>query len=469
MKKVCFAIIILWNTISHSQEKINTKISAANVFELSIIKIYPEEYPNVSVIFQAKNKEGKPLWLLNTSEMSIEENGSNCKITKLINITSKKPLNIGLVFDHSGSMVDNPAQMPKGIYTMQEHYFAGIPFPLGYKMPIDYAKKGINSFIEQSHESTDSVLFIGFSSEVDKILPLTNNLDDIKSFVNSIQPSGRTAFYDALYESITMLKDHSSQNAIVAITDGQDNESTHTYSEIIDYAAKEKIPIYIIGLGDVDQYYLKEITSLTNGFFYYTNNPDQLVTIYKNIKEQLRSIYQVDYTSNSSDFRNEDRTLMFSFLNDTLTFSNSKAKFLLPADAIDYLERKEQERLLAIEMKKKEEQNNKILIGGIVFAVLVAGIGSFILIKRKRPLLKIETLYPNPFDDFLTIKYFVDQSLENPELVIVDSTGNIVSMQSINSNEEEIKIESNNYKTGVYIFTIVARNEKSNEMKALKK
>lgn len=469
IKNILIGIFITLSSITWSQEQIKTKISAKNIFELSIINIYPEEYPKVSVIFQAKNKYGKPLWMLDKSEMVIEENGSKCDILKLINITTKKPLNIGLVFDHSGSMVDNPEQMPKGMKTMQDLYFEGIPFPKGYIMPIEYAKKGVNSFIELSHGSEDSVLFIGFSSEVDKILPLTNDLNQIRSFINSVEPGGRTAFYDALYESITKLKTHNSQPVIVAITDGQDNESKHSYSEVISYAKKEKIPIYIIGLGDVDQYYLQDITSATNGFFYYTNDPNQLVSIYKNIKEQLRSIYQVDYTSTSTDYLSEDRTLKFSFLNDTMTFSNSEAKFSLSKEAMDYLEKKEQDRQRKIEEIKAEEQNKNILLGGIAVTVLLVGISSFLIVrKRKQTLLKIEKVYPNPFSDQVKIKYFVDQSLENPELQMVDLSGNKVMSQLINPSEQEIMIESYGFNPGIYLFIIVAGDEKSNELKVVK-
>jgi len=41
-------------------ENIQTEIKSENIFDLSIVKVYPESFPTVSVVFQAKNKFGRP-------------------------------------------------------------------------------------------------------------------------------------------------------------------------------------------------------------------------------------------------------------------------------------------------------------------------------------------------------------------------------------------------------------------------
>ena len=201
-------------------EEVQTEIKAENTFELFIIEIFPENFPEVSVVFQANNEFGKPLWTLQKSELQVTENGVEAEVLKLKNISKDKPVNVGLVFDHSGSMVNNPMYMRSGRRGMQRHYSRGNSLPEGYIMAIDYAKEGVIDFLEETIVSKDSILFVGFSTTVDEVIPLTNDVSEIKSIVNKIEPGGSTAFYDALYVAIEELSQSTSKSVIVALTDG---------------------------------------------------------------------------------------------------------------------------------------------------------------------------------------------------------------------------------------------------------
>lgn len=173
IKKIAIVVFTIQALICFGQTKnVETEIKSENIFDLSIIRVYPHSFPNISVVFQAKNKFGRPLWRLNKSEIRVWENSRECEVLRLLNVSRDKPINIGLVFDHSGSMVDNPAQMPDDLDTMQDSYFYGVPLPKDYVMAIDYAKEGVLGFLEETKTSNDSILFVGFSTEVDKIYPL---------------------------------------------------------------------------------------------------------------------------------------------------------------------------------------------------------------------------------------------------------------------------------------------------------
>lgn len=369
-------IILLVNAFTcFSQTKnVQTEIKSENIFDLSIIKVYPDSFPNISVMFQAKNKFGKPLWTLDKSEIQVTENYKDCEVLRLQNISEDKPINIGLVFDHSGSMVDNPAQMPKDVETMQYFYFHGLQMPKDYVMAIDYAKEGVLGFLDETKLSNDSISFIGFSTTVDKIYPLTNDVSRIKSFVKKVLPEGRTSFYDALHLTIENLSKSSNKSVIVALTDGQDNESKHTSQEVIELAKSKEIAIYTIGLGNVNSTLLEQVSNETDGFYYYTNDPKKLKEIYLNIKEQIKSIYQVDYTSNNLDYLEEERLIRFSFVNDTLEFADSSSIYTLPEETIKYLKKKEDERITS--------KRNKLIFGGLT--ILLLGLGSFIVYKKKK-------------------------------------------------------------------------------------
>lgn len=474
LKKMRNIIIIFLfiNTLAcfGQKENVSTEIKSANIFELSIIKVFPDSFPNVSVVFQAKNKFGKPLWTLNKSEIKVKENNQDCEVLRLLNISKDKPINIGLVFDHSGSMVDNPAQMPKGLESMQDYYFYGMQLPKNYVMAIDYAKEGVLGFLDEAKSLNDSISFVGFSSTVDKIYPLTNNVSEIKSFVENVKPYGRTAFYDALYLSIQNLAKGSCKSVIVALTDGQDNESIHTSQEVIDLATENKIVIYTIGLGDVDSTFLEQISNHTDGFYYYTNDPKKLKEIYLNIKEQIKSIYQIDYTSSNLNYLEEDREIRFSFVNDTLEFANDSAFYTLPQETISYLRKLEEERIIA-EMKMEEERitakRNKLIFGSL--GVLLLGLGSFMVYNRKKKELIITKTYPNPFENELTIEFKSSNDVSNISLKILDINGNIVfESNELNSNEKE-KLNLENLKSGMYLIQIFSGESSSKAVKVMKK
>ncbi|MEM7161633.1 MAG: VWA domain-containing protein [Bacteroidota bacterium] len=429
----CFIFLSILSALaSYGQvvETIPTEISAENVFELSIIAVYPDSFPNVSVVFQAKNEFGKPLWQLTKSEIRVRENYRDCPVHGLKNISEDKAVNIGLVFDHSGSMVDNPAQMPDSIPSYQDQYFSGAAMPDAFTMALDYAKEGVYGFLDEIKESKDSILFVGFSSEVDQVYPLSTEIAKIKSFVSRVSPAGSTSFYDALYESIDKLSNCKNKSVIVALTDGLDNASEHTYNEVIEIANFKGISIYTIGLGRADKWRLEHIAKETDGFYYYTNEAEKLKEIYLNIKEQIKSVYQVDYSSINDDFRDEDRLIRFAFANDTLTFSDHSSIYSLPEESIRYLRAQE-----ALRIKNRRKN---LTIGGL--GLLLFGIAGFAIYKRrKRKSVLHLSAYPNPFREELTFSYSIPKEFTNVQLIVHNSSGKMVFSKKI---EEGIKNEN---------------------------
>lgn len=466
MRWILFISFLLIVTIINSQNEVKnvgTEIKLENNFDLSIVKVYPDSFPLVSVIFQAKNEFGEPLWQLDLSDVNVSEDYQNCELIRLFNISKNQPLNIALVFDHSGSMVDDPLQRPDSISNMQDLYFNDLPLPDGYEMPISFAKKGIVEFLKSSKTLGDSLFFVGFSSLVDSILPLSDDLVQIENTIDSVYPSGSTAFFDAVYRSIDSLSSHNSKGVVVALTDGLDNMSRHSYEEVIEYAKLNNIALYTIGLGDANQLILKEMSDATNGFFYYTQDSKALVDIYKKIKKQLKSIYQLDYTSSSLSSENDDRSIVFSMLNDTLSFSPNSFEFQLPEETILYLKKKEND--LA-----KAKANRNMIIGGAAGLMTVIGISAFVFVvrrKKKRELL-IKSVAPNPFQNNVSIKFKVAKNVNDVILNVYNSEGVIVNTTQVYNSQDSIQIDIDGDK-GVYIFRLTAGTKNSNSIKAIKR
>jgi len=452
------ALLIICSFLKANAQDVATEIKPVNKFDVSIIQVYPDSFPHVSVVFQAKNYFGEPLWLVEKEDLSVVENGKACEVIAVRNISINKPLNIGLVFDHSGSMIENPSQMPLWIGSANDVLNSGGSLPKGYKMAIDYAKNGVLEFLSNTESSNDSVLFVGFSSTVDKVYPLTKEFDGIKAFVRDVPPIGGTSFYDALYVAISGLKGNYSKSVIVALTDGRDNESSHHFNDVIDYANQHHVSIYIIGLGDVYEYPLKLIAEQTSGFYYYTESASKLVDIYHNAQKQLKSIYQLDYISGDIQDANPKRETRFTFKNDTMTFSDHAAIIALPEEVIARLE----------ELNKRRLQTLAYAGVGLV-VVSSIGIGLFVVRrnKKQKKQLRIDKVFPNPFGNELVVHYSAQAGATGGELIFRNKNGRTEkTIPLIGSGQ--IQIDASRMKNGPYFLQIISKGQSSEIVKVIK-
>jgi Ca-activated chloride channel family protein len=164
----------------------------------------------------------------------------------------KKPTNVVLVVDTSGSMADQ-SKLPR-------------------------VKTALVSFIGQISGKKDRVGLISFSSGINNnsgIQTLTADYkDSLTSTINSLDAGGNTAILDAVLEAnnqIQALGDTQAINAIVVMTDGIENASTHTnLNGLANILAKDKVPVVVFSIAfgsDADPVIMKRLADATNGQF----------------------------------------------------------------------------------------------------------------------------------------------------------------------------------------------------------
>src|SRR5262245_10695486 len=113
------------------------------------------------------------------------------------------PLNLGIVFDVSGSM----------------------------KGKLDRARDALKAFIQTSH-SDDDFFLIGFNQRA-HLLAEGEDGDALIKKLTLIEMSGQTALYDAAYLAIEKVKQgRHNRHAMLLISDGQDNSSRYTFDEL---------------------------------------------------------------------------------------------------------------------------------------------------------------------------------------------------------------------------------------------
>jgi VWFA-related protein len=120
---------------------------------------------------------------------------------------------------------------------------------------------------------------------------------------------GGTALYDGLVDSMVRLGTVPGRRVVVVMTDGRDENatssgpgSTRSWDEVLATARTTGTTVYAIGFGtNVDVARLVELTALTGGEAYFTNDLSELPGHYQRIVDDLHRRYTVAYTSTNSE------------------------------------------------------------------------------------------------------------------------------------------------------------------------
>lgn len=170
---------------------------------------------------------------------------------------TKRPTNVYLVVDTSGSME-------------------------GTK--IDRTREALAAFVEQIRGDRDRVGIVEFASGTKDLVPLTamdeGNRLALLTRIDNMQAEGGTALLDATYDAIELLlneDDSEAINAIVVMTDGQENESFRSLAEIQRLLRSASTPpvVFTIGFGeDADENVLSALAQLGGGQFRRADETD---------------------------------------------------------------------------------------------------------------------------------------------------------------------------------------------------
>lgn len=131
----------------------------------------------------------------------------------------RKPANVMVVLDNSLSMSD--------------------------ERKLDYAKDGLKAFLAEAAPQ-DQIGLMKFSSEVHELVPIdrmTKNRKRLQRAIEQIQPEGETALRDAVVDSLRAVDhklDKNAINAVVVLTDGQNNASDRSVEEVAAELAKQR-------------------------------------------------------------------------------------------------------------------------------------------------------------------------------------------------------------------------------------
>jgi Ca-activated chloride channel family protein len=179
---------------------------------------------------------------------------------------------------------------------------------------MDAAKAAINALTARRRKDDDFALYV-FDSEghAHALVPFTENPAAITRALDTIKPWGKTAFFDALAE----MPAHSElgrnpTRAIILLSDGIDNASKLSRTDIEKRLEGVAIPIYAFGLREPAEVKLNrtttvseemsnidvlaELAAATGGRLMVGNRPETIASAMDAIEKTLRAQYLIGFS-----------------------------------------------------------------------------------------------------------------------------------------------------------------------------
>ena len=192
------------------------------------------------------------------------------------------PLSIGIVFDTSGSM---GAKLQK-------------------------SRQAVAQFLKTANPE-DEFFLVEFNDRPELVVPFTADTEEIQNRLTFTQSKGKTALLDGIYMAMNQMKPtkaHNPRKAILIISDGGDNNSRYTESEVRNAVREADVQIYAIGIFEpvasrgrtpeemMGPGLLNEVAEQTGGRSFAVDNLNELPDIAAKIGIELRNQYVLYYT-----------------------------------------------------------------------------------------------------------------------------------------------------------------------------
>ena len=225
--------------------------------------------------------QGRLVPMLEREEFTILDNGKPQDITFFQN--DVQPFTVVVMLDYSASMTANLDRLAAAA----EQFLLRM-------LPQDKGQVGAFS---------DKIQFSG---------TFTNDRDDLIFALKDLQFGNPTRLYDAINESMAMLRGVEGRKVVLAFTDGDDTASRVGMGDVLDRARDEEAMIYAIGLES--EYFngqrmvrtrpdrgLRRLAEETGGGYFELKKTDELDPTFTRVAQELHSQYTLGFTPTTLD------------------------------------------------------------------------------------------------------------------------------------------------------------------------
>ena len=176
------------------------------------------------------------------------------------------PVSIGLIFDATGSMQDK----------------------------ISRAREAAVSFLKTGNLD-DEFFLVTFSQSPRLTDGFTTDISGLQSHMIFTPAKGLTPLYDAAYLGLeTMKSARIKRKALLLITDGEDNHSRYSFSDIKEFVKEQDVQIFIIGIvnpsGELGsdpggRTIIEDLAQISGGQAFFPDSADELEDICNETKD----------------------------------------------------------------------------------------------------------------------------------------------------------------------------------------
>lgn len=250
------------------------------------------------------------------SSASSEGRSVDLRVNKtlvLINVTVTDPLNrfvTGLEREHFKLFEDKVQQEISAFSSEDAPISIGLVFDTSGSMgpKLQKSRQAANEFFKSSNPA-DEYFLVQFNDRPELSVPFTTDTDKIQSALTFTQSKGRTALLDSVYLAMNQMKKAKNpRKALLIISDGGDNSSRYTETEIKNAVREADVQIFAIGIFEMmgnrgrtpeeaaGPGLLNDLAEQTGGREYAVENVAELPDIAAKIGVELRNEYILGYT-----------------------------------------------------------------------------------------------------------------------------------------------------------------------------
>jgi Ca-activated chloride channel family protein len=260
---------------------------------MSVMVAYPQGQATfrsgtriVPIVTTVTDAEGRLVPGLEQDQFEIFDNDKPQEITFFQN--DVQPFTAVVMMDYSASMTANLDRLQAAA----EQFLLRM-------LPEDKAQVG--SFSDK----------IQFSGE------FTSDRDDLIFALKDLQFGNPTRLYDAINESMAMLRQAENRKVVLVFTDGDDTASRVDMGDVLDRARDEEVMVYAIGLES--EYFngqrrvrtrpdrgLRRLSDETGGGYFELKKTDELGPTFSRVAQELHSQYTLGFTPATLDGREHE-------------------------------------------------------------------------------------------------------------------------------------------------------------------
>ena len=243
----------------------------------------------VRVSAVVRDRRGRFVRDLTVSDFHVLDDGEQRAITNFRHDTSG--VSIAVLFDVSGSM----------------------------EARLTRAREAASHILSWLDKTQDEAAVFTFDTRLIQLTPFTTGLQGLPSELDLLTPFGATGIYDAVAQTARRLEGRSDgrRRAVVVLTDGIDNASRLSASEVSGIASAIDVPVYVVGVvPSIDNPSaptgvpsaaksplvgsLADLAAWTGGHTFITSTPAERSIVARQIIDELRHQYLIAFEASAT-------------------------------------------------------------------------------------------------------------------------------------------------------------------------